>query len=91
MRTPKFKVGDKVKVLRKSTDKEHDLWKDSWVLEMNDAVGNEYNIIEVMPQERLSCPKYRLDLGGIKKNFPEFVLQNVINVGEQLLFDFMYE
>jgi hypothetical protein len=91
MGTPKFKVDDKVKVLRASTDDEYDLWLDSWVDEMDFAIGNVYTIIRYITYglaEGALYGKYILD-DGTHCNFPEFVLQSEIQVGEQLEFDFM--
>ena len=48
---PKFKVGDKVRVLRVPTEEEYDLWKDSWLLEMDSAIGNEYTISHCITRE----------------------------------------
>ena len=88
MRKPKFKVGDKVKVMRASTDEEYDLWKDSWMLSMNCAIGKIMTIKYVNPNGNL-YPKYSFEEIGL--NFPEFVLQNDMRVGQQLVFNFMEE
>lgn len=91
MKIPKFKVGDKVKVLRASTKEEHDLWLDSWVYEMDFAIGNKYTIIRCLTsglEEGALYPKYTLDDNSYC-NFPEFVLENEMNIGQQLLFSFM--
>lgn len=95
MKKPKFKIGDKVKVLRASTDEEEYLWMDVWVHEMNNNIGNSYTITccinnEVW-QEGATYPKYKLDNPVCYKNFPEFVLQKDVAIGRQLLFDFMRE
>lgn len=88
MREPKFKVGDKVKVLRASTDEEHDLWKDSWGHGMDKYIGKVLTVIAVLNTE--DCYKaYKYCLSDIRLNFPEFVLQNEIRIGQQLLFSFM--
>jgi len=86
LRTPKFKVGDKVKILRASTEVEHDLWCDSWMPSMNCAIG-EVMTIEYVSSNGNLYPKYRFQEGGL--NFPEFVLENEIRIGEQLMFAFM--
>jgi len=97
MREPKFKVGDKVKVLRASTKAEHDLWMDSWASEMNGAIGKEGIIVHCNNNEYWGlgkcCPKYMLEINGMScgYSFPEFVLQNEIQVGQQLLLEFMVE
>ena len=91
MREPKFKVGDKVKVMRASTDEEYDLWRDVWMPEMGDVIGEICIIGYCNPNGHWDSndlyPKYTLDKCGL--NFPEFVLQKVNEVGKQLLFDFM--
>jgi len=92
MRKPKFKVGDKVRVLRASTEEEHDLWMDSWQSQMNYAIGKVMTIEHVDSNNYTDgnlYPKYRFI--GIGFNFPEFVLENKIRVGEQLVFSFMSE
>ena len=91
MRIPKFKVGDKVKVIRASTDEENDLWWDSWISEMSNYIGNKYTILgrsTTGDEYGATYPKYCLNNGGPDTyNFPEFVLQDAI-VGRQLmLFD----
>lgn len=85
MRTPKFKVGDKVRVLRASTDEEYDLWRDSWMQRMSYVIGKVMTIVYVDPNGNL-CPKYRFKDTGL--NFPEFVLEHEIKVSQQLLFSF---
>ena len=80
---PKFKVGDKVKVLRASTDEEEDLWGDAWVDSMNRRINTVATILHVDYDNRFSYPKYKFNSEGM--NFPEFVLQAVVNVREQLL------
>ena len=89
-REPKFKVGDRVKVMRASTDEEHDLWMDSWVPEMSKTVGKvltiEYVYGDDYQEENEYC-KYALAESGYA--YPEFVLQNDMRVGQQLLFNFM--
>lgn len=90
MRKPKFKVGDKVKVMRASTKKEHDLWGDSWMWEMSKTVGKVLTIDYVYHddyQEEYEYCKYLLDKNDYA--YPEFVLQKVNEVGKQLLFSFM--
>ena len=80
---PKFKVGDKVKVLRASTNEEEDLWGDAWVDSMNRTIGTIATITHVDYDNKFSYPKYKLDSIGM--SFPEFVLQAVVKIGEQLL------
>ena len=87
---PKFKIGDKVKVLRASTTEEHDLWGDSWIHEMSKTVGKVLTIGYVYGddyQEEYEYCKYALVESGYA--YPEFVLQKVNEVGKQLLFSFM--
>ena len=92
MPKPKFKVGDKVKVLRAPTDEEYDLWRDSWVGDMNGAIGNEYTISHYITREKnFNEYIYKYYLDGRGFCFPEFVLQKVNEVGKQLLFSFMGE
>ena len=89
-RKPKFKVGDKVKVMRASTKKERDLWGDSWMCEMSKTVGKVLTIEYVYGdgyQEEYEYCKYALAENGYA--YPEFVLQNEIRIGQQLLFSFM--
>ena len=91
MKKPKFKVGDRVRVMRASTDEEHDLWHDCWMPEMDDVIGKVMIITYVTHDTDMwgdsLYPKYNLLETGL--NFPEFVLQNEIRVGQQLLFNFM--
>ena len=93
MRKPRFKVGDKVKVIRASTDAEHDLWRDLWMTRMNNVIGEICVIIECDSNKCWGFdelyPKYVLD--KCELYFPEFVLQNQIRIGQQLLFDFAKE
>lgn len=92
MKTPKFKVGDKVKVLRASTDKEYDLWGDSWVDEMDESIGKflmiDYIYCSDWQNEYEYC-KYSLKESGYA--YPEFVLEKGTCVEQQLLFEFMEE
>lgn len=88
-RQPKFKVGDKVRVLRASTNAEYDFWMYLWEPSMNEAIGKVMTIVCITHDtgrwgDNL-YPKYRFSYTGL--NFPEFVLQ--IKVGQQLLFSFM--
>lgn len=93
MKIPKFKVGDKVRVLRSSTGKEHDLWQCWWMPSMNLVIGKVMTIEHVNLNGNMRnnnfYPEYRFKEVGM--NFPEFVLEleNEIRVGEQLLFNFM--
>ena len=92
MLKPKFKVGDKVKVLRAPTEGEYDLWRDSWIPDMNDAIGNEYTISTCITREKnINEYIYKYYFNGRSYCFPEFVLQKVNEVGKQLLFNFMNE
>jgi len=88
MRTPKFKVGDKVKVLRASTAAEHDLWMDSWPPRMDKYIGKVLVVLEVLNTENI-YKSYKYHLSDVRLNFPEFVLQDEVRIGEQLVFDFM--
>ena len=83
MQNTKFKIGDKVKILRKSTDDEHDLWGDSWVGEMDKGIGTVATIEYVDCNNRFPYPKYQLNFTYL--NFPEFVLQKVVVKGQQLM------
>ena len=87
-REPKFKVGDKVRVMRASTDEEYDLWKDTWAGDMSEYIGKVLTVIEVLNTEDY-YKAYKYYLSDINLNFPEFVLQNEIRIGQQLLFNFM--
>ena len=86
---PKFKIGDRIKILRASTESEHDLWGDSWVLNMNRMIGKTVTI-----QKCINCDnKYKYYKYRIKEydySYPGFVLQD-ITIGKQLLFSFMSE
>lgn len=86
MREPKFKFGDKVRVLRASTEVEHNLWMDGWMPSMNYAIGKVKTINYVNPNGDL-YPKYRFENTGMY--FPEFVLQKLNIIGEQRMFGFM--
>ena len=86
MRKPKFKVGDKVKVLRASIDEEKHLWCDIWVgISMDIMIGIEDTITYIYTEGDYDSPSY--SFGGYI--VPEFVLQKVNEVGKQLLFSFM--
>lgn len=92
MREPKFKVGDRVRVMRASTKTERDLWGDSWIKEINEVVGKVLTIDCIYCdgwQEKHEYCKYGLEEGGFA--YPEFVLQSEIRVGQQLLFSFAKE
>ena len=89
MKEPKFKVGDKVKVMRASTKKERDLWGDSWEKYEMDRIIGEISTIDYVYQEEYEYCKYALAESGYA--YPEFVLQKANVVGQQLLFDFMEE
>lgn len=70
-----IKVGDKVKVIRKSEDYE-DGWENTWETVMDDAVGNEYEVIGVHGINGITI---NFDLG---LNFPYFVLSKVVEKPE---------
>jgi len=93
MRSPKFKVGDKVRVLRASTSKERYLWGDSWCpLGMNDYIGKVLTISSVhcdILQQSYEYCKYAMRESSY--NYPEFVLQKITVKGQQLVFSFMEE
>ena len=93
MRKPKFKVGDKVRVLRASTEAEHDLWMDCWIGDMNKVIGKICTITYCNSNQcydtDIVYSKYNLKECCL--NFPEFVLESEIQVGQQLLFDFAKE
>ncbi len=88
MQKPKFKIGDKVKVLRASTLEEYNLWRDIWESEMNEVIGR-VAVIESVSFSCDDCDYHKYMLSITHYYFPEFVLQNEIQVGQQLLFDFM--
>lgn len=85
---PKFKVGDKVRVLRASTEAEHDLWRDCWMPSMNYAIG-KIMTVKYIGNTWEDCLYLKYSFEEIDLNFPEFVLQKEIRTGEQLLFSFM--
>ena len=83
---PKFKVGDKVKVLRASTGREEHLWCDVWVdISMDVMIGKEYTIAYIYTEGDYDSLSYSFGDYIV----PEFVLQKVNEVGKQLLFSFM--
>ena len=90
MKVPKFKVGQKVKVLRAPTKAEYKLWYDSWMPEMDFAIGNEYIIMRCISYGLTHGAVYcKYELNDISRlNFPGFVLQDT-TIGKQLLFAFM--
>lgn len=85
---PKFKVGDRVRVLRVPTNAEYDLWMDCWMPRMDKYITKVLIVTAVL--NTADCYKaYKYHLSNVRLNFPEFVLQNEIQVGQQLLFSFM--
>ena len=92
MKQPKFKVGDKVRVLRASTAEERDLWVGSWVsYSMDKYIGEIHTIRNIFTYSTDSVPNPEYVTYGLRGGyiFPEFVLQKVNEVGKQLLFSFM--
>jgi len=86
MKPPKFKIGDKVKVMRASTHAEEHLWDDVWFAEgMDCMIGEKYTIRAI---NDIWCGNEFISylVGGYM--LPEFVLQDA-TIGKQLLFDFM--
>ena len=65
-----LKVGDIVKVTRKSESNERG-WSNSWIKDMNKFIGKECKII-LDNNDR----GFRLELNGEQWNFPCFVLSN---------------
>ncbi len=87
----KFKKGDKVKVLRASTENEYELWGDSWVYKMNQSIGKVFIIrLYCGPHTIYNFAKYKLEDNSYCW-FPEFVLEKESVAGQQLVFDFMKE
>lgn len=89
MKIPKFKIGDKVKVLRAPNPSEEHLWDNTWYPPgMDKFIGGKYIIKAVDDYvSDYEFASYRFEGYG----FPEFVLQKDIVVGQQLLFSFMEE
>jgi hypothetical protein len=89
LKIPKFEVGDKVRILRASTDEEYDLWGDAWCDSwMGENIGKVLIVNDLQNWD--NCYEYcKYRLNGYW--YPEFVLENEIRVGEQLLFSFMKE
>jgi len=86
MKPPKFKIGDKVRVLRASTSKEHNLWGDEWVSWMDVNIGKVL-IVNNLKNHGNHYKYYKYSLDGCW--YPEFVLERGIRIGQQLLFTFM--
>jgi len=78
---PKFKVGDKVRVLREPHTSE--TWGDCWMSEMSETIG------QILTVDYVYGDGHMYNLHPICLRYPEFVLENKILVGEQLVFDFM--
>lgn len=91
MHKPKYKLGDRVKITRASTEGEHDLWMDSWNEEMDYTIGMVVTIKIVNEMHKNSAKFCKYRFVEISFNYPEFVLEPEISVsvGEQLKFDFM--
>ena len=88
----KFKKGNRVKVLRASTQDEEHKWSDVWIPDMDRFVG-KWCIIDYV-NDSTCCGLY-IEGGNCKYfhtiwNFPAFVLAKT-EVEQQLEFDFMKE
>ena len=85
----KFKVGDRVKVIRE------DIFWSYWVSEMGTIVGEVHTIVGECILADKACPTlivpgFKLGVGpGGEYSFPEHCLELAIKPGEQLEFDFM--
>ena len=66
----KFKVGDKVKVLRKAKDHEGD-WVDTWNADMDTSVGKTLEVINI----NKGLHEYELRDGLVNFGYPEFILE----------------
>jgi hypothetical protein len=66
-----FKVGDKVKVLRKVRNYENG-WNNIWCSNMNDCVGKIY---EIVYEEEDAGFKLNTNIHGVNYSFPYFVLK----------------
>jgi len=87
----KYKVGDRVKVVRASTLDERDRWGDSWVPNMDRFIGRWCIISGISTFRKNTCRLYTEgDNVHQRLNFPLFVLIKM-EVGQQLEFDFMKE
>ena len=66
----KFKVGDKVKVLRKAESREGD-WLDTWGADMGTSVGKTLEVINI----NKGLHEYELSDGLLNYGYPEFTLE----------------
>jgi hypothetical protein len=71
--TGKFKIGDKVKVIRKAEKGEND-WICSWVDSMNYLIGNTVKIYAI------ATKGYFIDCGKETWHVPEFILESIENI-----------
>lgn len=85
MKTPRFKVGDNVKVLRASITAEEFLWGDCWCSLMDKNIGKVL-IVDRLQNWDNNYEYYKYSLDGCW--YPEFVLQDA-TVNKQLEFAFM--
>ena len=73
LKTLSFKVGDKVRILRKAKNLERG-WANTWVEDMNKAVGKIGTIYALTPD----CPlNIDVDVAGCIFGYPTFVLEKV--------------
>ena len=91
----KFKVGDRVRVIRE------DIFWSYWMLEMSSLVGEVHTIVGECRLADKACPTLVVPgynsgiISGMRERgeygFPEHCLELAIQPGEQLLFAFMKE
>lgn len=86
LRNPKFKISDRVRILRVSTNTERCLWGDDWCLWMDRNIG-QVLVVNDLRNWGSSYKYYKYHLDGYW--YPEFVLEKEIQIGQQLLFEFM--
>ncbi len=81
----KFKIGDKVKVLRKSVPGEI-----YWNPRMDKAIGKVYRVLQIKKRFQYVIVRLQTE-SDTKYNFlyPSKGLEKVIRKNQQLLFDFM--
>ena len=92
MRKPKYKIGDRVRITRASTEEEYDLWWDCWNREMTLTINRVVTICFIdMSGKRDGAKFCKYAFKETDYNYPEFVLEPEVKVGDQLLFPFMSE
>ena len=90
MHEPKYKIGDRVRIIRTITTEEHDLWWDVWIDQMDNFIGRVATIkgVYLWKDKSEFC---RYTFKEFPFSYPEFVLELEIKTGEQLEFSFMMD